>query len=148
MYQEARKYKKEDIYQCELKEAVKETKKRCKDEVIFIVRKFLCVSRCNKRAERVSMKLIEIKNVSYRYSNKDNILENVNLTIKKGEFVSIIGKNGSGKSTLARIMAGITKPSCGEITICGINIKEKKQFLELRKKIRDCFSKPRKPDYF
>jgi len=43
-------------------------------------------------------------------------LKNINLEIKKGERVGIIGKNGAGKSTLVKILAGITKPSFGEIT--------------------------------
>lgn len=41
--------------------------------------------------------MIEIKNLSYSYKNKEKVLENINLKIKEGEVVSVIGKNGSRK---------------------------------------------------
>lgn len=46
-------------------------------------------------------------------------LENINLKIKKGETVGIIGPNGAGKSTLLKLMAGVTKPTKGKITLNG-----------------------------
>jgi len=55
--------------------------------------------------------MIEIQEISYKYKNDKKALEEINLTIKEGEVVSIIGKNGSGKSTLAKLIAGIIKPS-------------------------------------
>ena len=55
--------------------------------------------------------MIEIKNLSFKYKNGKEVLKNINLQIKEGEVISIIGKNGSGKSTLARLISGITKPS-------------------------------------
>ncbi|MGB9131567.1 MAG: ATP-binding cassette domain-containing protein, partial [Methanosarcina sp.] len=45
--------------------------------------------------------MIRLEKVSYSYPDGTPALENINLAIKKGEFVAIIGKNGSGKSTLA-----------------------------------------------
>jgi NitT/TauT family transport system ATP-binding protein len=47
------------------------------------------------------------------------VLENVNLQIKSGEIVGLLGRSGSGKSTLLRIVAGLTKPSSGEATFRG-----------------------------
>lgn len=66
--------------------------------------------------------MITIKNISYYYpSNKskgeDMIFSNLNFEIKKGEFVSILGKSGCGKTTLANILAGYIKPISGEILI-------------------------------
>ena len=55
--------------------------------------------------------MIEVEDLSYKYKNEVEVLKNINLKIKEGELVSIIGKNGSGKSTLARLIAGITKPT-------------------------------------
>ena len=53
--------------------------------------------------------MIEVKNLSYNYKNKEKVLADINLKVSEGEVVSIIGKNGSGKSTLARLIAGIVK---------------------------------------
>ena len=59
---------------------------------------------------------IELKNVSYKYKNqKINILENINLTIKKGSKVGIIGETGSGKSTFLNILMSLIKPSSKNI---------------------------------
>lgn len=55
--------------------------------------------------------MIEIEDLSYKYKNETKALKKINLTIKEGEVISIIGKNGSGKSTLAKLIAGIIKPS-------------------------------------
>lgn len=52
--------------------------------------------------------MIEMSNVSFSYPNRqDAILENVNLTIGKGEFVAIVGNNGTGKSTLCKLLNGL-----------------------------------------
>lgn len=67
-------------------------------------------------------KIIEIKNLDFAYSN-ENILENINLSINKGEIVSIVGPNGAGKSTLAKLMCGFIRPNRGEILIDGIDSK-------------------------
>ena len=71
---------------------------------------------------------IEIKNVSYTYTPKtpfaQQALKEVNLTIDKGEFVAVIGQTGSGKSTLAEHIAGLLKPSKGQVCIDGIDVNE------------------------
>lgn len=66
--------------------------------------------------------ILEVKNVSKKYQNKDGevlALKNVNFRIKQGEFVSIIGPSGCGKSTLLSIIAGLEDKSTGEIYIEG-----------------------------
>ena len=63
--------------------------------------------------------ILELKDVSFGYSN-DLILENVNLSISKGQYIGIVGVNGSGKSTLLKLILGILKPTKGCI------IKDKK----------------------
>jgi ABC-type cobalamin/Fe3+-siderophores transport system ATPase subunit len=67
------------------------------------------------------MEIIKLNNISFRYSEKSNIntffLENLDFTVSKGDFISILGPNGSGKSTLLKIIANILKPSIGERTL-------------------------------
>ncbi len=65
---------------------------------------------------------IELKNISYSYDDKTKVLDDVSLTINKGEYVSIIGHNGSGKSTIAKIMAYLIEPKSGDVFICNKKI--------------------------
>lgn len=62
--------------------------------------------------------MLEIKNVSYHYPNK-HVLENINLHLNKGEFISIIGGSGVGKTTLFHLIAGLLPLQTGEILIDG-----------------------------
>lgn len=83
--------------------------------------------------------MINIENLSYMYNKKDMILKDINLKIKDGEIIGIIGKNGSGKSTLLKLIAGIIKPSLGNVFIDNINILKRK---ELRKEVGIVFQNP------
>ncbi len=69
---------------------------------------------------------ITINQVQKQYSDKNNqpvdILKDINLTVEKGEFVSILGPSGCGKSTLLSIVAGLTKATSGEILVNNIKI--------------------------
>lgn len=69
--------------------------------------------------------LIEIKDVSFDYKAKKGALENININIKRGEFLGVIGENGSGKTTLLKLLLGLIKPKSGKILIEGIDISEK-----------------------
>lgn len=86
--------------------------------------------------------MIKLENVCFSYKGKNDVLKNINLEIDEGECVAIIGKNGSGKSTLARLIAVIESPTNGKIEIDNIDITNKKQFIELRKKIGIVFQNP------
>lgn len=72
---------------------------------------------------------INFKNVSFVYGEKTPFeklaLDNIDLTIKKGEFVGIIGHTGSGKSTLIQQFNGILKPTSGDVFIGDMNTKDK-----------------------
>lgn len=62
------------------------------------------------------MNIIEIKNVSFAY-NDEIVLKDVNLTIRKNDYLAIIGPNGGGKSTLVKLILGFIKPTKGEINL-------------------------------
>ena len=61
---------------------------------------------------------ISIKNLS-KYYNKSMALSNVNLTLKKGSVMGLLGSNGSGKTTLLKILANVLKQDSGEVYIYG-----------------------------
>lgn len=66
---------------------------------------------------------IKIKNVNWRYQNTNsNVLNNISITIKKGEAVAFIGASGAGKTTLADIIMGLLKPQQGTVEMDGIDI--------------------------
>ena len=66
--------------------------------------------------------ILSIKNVSKSYENGFKALNNINLQIKNGEIVAILGSNGAGKTTLISIICGIVSMSLGEVLVAGENI--------------------------
>ena len=66
---------------------------------------------------------IKIDDISFYYENRDEILKNLNLNIKKGEKVAIIGESGSGKSTLLKLIMRFWNVDRGEISIGDKNVK-------------------------
>ena len=53
------------------------------------------------------MKLIEIKDISFSYDNKKDVLKHLSFDIEEGKYISLIGHNGSGKSTIAKLLIGL-----------------------------------------
>lgn len=86
--------------------------------------------------------MIKIKNVTYRYQKGKDILKDITIDIQDKETVVIMGKNGSGKSTLGKLISGIIKPKEGKILIDDLDIVEKKNKKEIRKKIGIVFQNP------
>ena len=86
--------------------------------------------------------MIKLQNVNFRYKNGKDVLKDINLEIKEGEFVSIIGKNGSGKSTMAKLISGLEKPNKGQVLVDEINTANKKSFLDIRRKVGIVFQNP------
>ena len=76
--------------------------------------------------------MMKVTNLTHYY-NKDLALENINLEIKSGEFIAIIGESGSGKSTLLSILSTLLKPTSGDIVYEGINYKDIKNIDDFRK---------------
>ncbi len=73
------------------------------------------------------MSILSLKNVSKSFGNGKNraeVLSNINLDVKEGEFVAILGFSGSGKSTLINILAGLDFPDSGTACFRGVEIKE------------------------
>lgn len=70
--------------------------------------------------------IVEVHNVNMKYHSLNgeiNALENINLSISKGEFVSIVGPSGCGKSTLLSIIAGLLAPTAGSVFLNGKEVK-------------------------
>lgn len=66
--------------------------------------------------------LMEIINASFSYNGQENIFENINFTIEKGDIFCILGANGTGKTTLIKCLNGIMKLNTGEVLLNNKNI--------------------------
>jgi energy-coupling factor transport system ATP-binding protein len=86
--------------------------------------------------------LISARDLGYRYKSGLWVLRDLNLEIRRGEFVAIVGRNGSGKSTLSRVLAGIEAPGAGRVLVKGMDTKDRKKALELRKTVGIVFQNP------
>ena len=75
--------------------------------------------------------LIRFNNVCFRYANDESLtLQNINLSIFKGEFVALVGFTGSGKSTFADLALGLLKPSKGNILIDNVDVHQNQKYME------------------
>ncbi len=91
------------------------------------------------------MNIINAQNVFFNYDNSDkniDILNNINLNIDQGEFVSILGHNGCGKSTLAKHLNGILLPSKGDVFIKNISTKDIEKSLYIKQLVGMVFQNP------
>ena len=77
---------------------------------------------------------IEFRKVSFQYNDEADVLHDVNLTIKPGETVAVVGPSGGGKTTLARLIPRFYDVTAGEVLLDGVNVKELK-LSDLRSKI-------------
>lgn len=93
--------------------------------------------------------MIKCNNVTYKYeSNKEYestqkiALDKVNLTIKKGDFVVILGRNGSGKSTIAKHMNSLLIPSEGKVYVDNLDTENLENTWDIRNKAGMVFQNP------
>lgn len=69
--------------------------------------------------------ILQVRDLCKVYGAGDNrvtALDHVNLTVRRGEFVSIVGPSGSGKSTLLHILGGVDKPTSGQVWVDGVEL--------------------------
>lgn len=95
------------------------------------------------------MNYIEFKNVTFGYNEDDEdikkeeyVLENLNLNIRTGDFVAVLGHNGCGKSTLAKLCNGINIPKFGSVLVDGIDTKDEDKINDIRQRVGMVFQNP------
>jgi energy-coupling factor transport system ATP-binding protein len=85
--------------------------------------------------------IMRAEDLEYIYPNGTKALKGINLDIREGEFIAIIGQNGSGKTTLAKHLNGLLKPAAGKAFIKG-NDTAHQTIFELSKHVGFCFQNP------
>ncbi len=89
------------------------------------------------------MEFFKLKDVFYRYNREDGYaIKGVNLTIYRGQWVSIVGANGSGKSTLAKHLNALLVPEQGVCFVLGMDTKDKDNLWNIRSKVGMVFQNP------
>ena len=95
------------------------------------------------------MNFIEFQNVTFGYTDdsesqvvEENVIENMNLKIEKGDFVAVLGHNGCGKSTLAKLCNAIVVPQSGRVLIDGIDTADEAKLYDIRRKVGMVFQNP------
>ena len=89
--------------------------------------------------------IIKVKNVTFKYDDevqKDVVLQDFSLDIKRGSFTVILGHNGSGKSTLAKLLNGLYKPTEGEVLVDGISTLDEEHEIEIKRRVGLVFQNP------
>lgn len=94
-------------------------------------------------------KYIEFDNVSFSYideydsdSEKETVIENLSLTINKGDFVCVLGHNGCGKSTFAKLCNAIEVPQSGKVYVDSIDTSDESRLYDIRRKVGMVFQNP------
>lgn len=92
------------------------------------------------------IEIIKAVGLGHRYEKEDEgefwALREINLSIKRGEFVAILGPNGSGKSTLAKHFNALLLPTCGELYVNGLDTKDENNHWQIRQSAGMVFQNP------
>ena len=92
------------------------------------------------------MEIINFKNVSFAYEIEsgmgEKVLDDVDFSVRKGEFVAVLGYNGSGKSTLAKHMNAIVIPLAGKVEVEGMDTADDSLVYDIRQKVGIVFQNP------
>ena len=91
--------------------------------------------------------IISVENLAYTYPGLDDqagvvVFEELNLKIREGTFVAILGTNGCGKSTLAKHFNSILLPTGGKVYVCGIDTANEERILQVRRNVGMVFQNP------
>jgi energy-coupling factor transporter ATP-binding protein EcfA2 len=86
--------------------------------------------------------MIRLDGVSFAYQDESLSMDNLSLSIQRGERVCLLGRNGSGKSTLLRLIAGLLNPTAGQVLVNGVSTTDHKRQRELRRQIGFIFQNP------
>lgn len=86
--------------------------------------------------------IIKVSDLTFAYDDGTVALEDINITIHKGDFVALIGQNGCGKTTLSKCLNGILKITKGEIVVGGLHVEQKPKIKDLVKNIGYVFQNP------
>lgn len=95
------------------------------------------------------MSFITAKNIVFKYENEyeaedhidyeektdKNVINNVSMEVKKGEFVALLGHNGSGKSTMAKLFNGMLLPKSGKVMVEGMDTEDEEKTFDIRRKV-------------
>lgn len=97
----------------------------------------------NGMMNEISEEMLKVDGVSFKYGEDgDLVLNNVNLGIKKGELIAVLGANGCGKSTLAKHFNAILLPEKGTVTVEGIPTSDEDRLFDIRQKVGMVFQNP------
>ncbi|NPA32451.1 MAG: metal ABC transporter ATP-binding protein [Aquificae bacterium] len=77
------------------------------------------------------MRVVDVRNLTFSYDGKFNVLEDVTFYVEEGDFLGIVGPNGAGKSTLFRILLGFLKPKSGEVYLFGTPLERFKDWRKI-----------------
>jgi energy-coupling factor transport system ATP-binding protein len=89
----------------------------------------------------MAVNIIKINDLTQRYGNEKKALNGINLEIKKGDFLAVIGQNGAGKTTLVKHLIGLLRPESGSILINGRDTSEQ-SIAQLAQKVGYVFQNP------
>ena len=89
------------------------------------------------------MEVINVKDVTFKYEGAElPVINNLSLSVNKGEYLCVLGENGSGKSTLARLINGLLTPNSGRVAVYGFDTQDKDKQFEVRKRVGMVFQNP------
>ncbi|QKS69703.1 energy-coupling factor transporter ATPase [Paenalkalicoccus suaedae] len=87
--------------------------------------------------------MISVDSLSFRYQGAEqDALHDITFTVKKGEWLAVLGHNGSGKSTLAKCLNGLYLPSSGTVTAAGFDTRSDETVMQLRRRVGMVFQNP------